>query len=228
MKIAITRDEQKAAEFIRLVKSIGLDVIPLEVIKLIPDNKEIERLKDMLDNEYDYILFMSANAVDMLKGILDKFRGKEIIAVGPKTRSRLEANGIDVSLMPRKYSSYGIVELLSKMDVRDKRILIPRSAAANSYLKDELERLGMIVHEVRFYNAKPNKIDKEEIKDIDCIIFTSASNVHAFFENIDDIDASVIAIGPFTDQALKEHNIDAIVADEHTIEGIFKEIKKMI
>ncbi len=227
MKIGITRDENKAIEFIKLVRSIGLEAIPLEVIRLIPDNKEIENLRRMLDNEYDYILFMSANAIDMLDNILDKLRGKKIIAVGPKTRSRLEAYNIKVALMPERYSSYGIIDLLSKMNVKGKSILIPRSAAANSYLKEELERLGMNVHEVRFYNTKPNKITEEDIKDIDCIIFTSASSVHAFFKSIDEINADVIAIGPFTNHALEEYGIDAIVADEHTIEGIFKEIKKI-
>ncbi len=70
---------------------------------------------------------------------------------------------------------------------------------------------------------------------IKCIVFTSASNVDAFFNLIrydDTIDMLkkiyIIAIGPFTNDRLKAYGIDAIVADEHTIEGIFRTIKKII
>jgi uroporphyrinogen-III synthase len=230
MKIGITRDESKAIEFIKLVRSIGLDAVALDVIRLIP-NDEINRLRDMLEEDYDYILFMSANAVDMLEeDIIEKLRGKMIIAVGPKTRDALERYSIDVYLMPERYSSYGIIDLFKKMDVKGKSILIPRSSAANDYLKKELERLGMNVTEVRFYDTKPNYEQslKDKISDLDCIVFTSASNVHAFFKMVDAIDCQAIAIGPFTRDALKEYGIEPIVADEHTIKGIFKEIKKII
>ncbi|GIU70749.1 MAG: hypothetical protein KatS3mg003_0228 [Candidatus Nitrosocaldaceae archaeon] len=229
MKIGITRDESKAMEFIKLVRSIGLDAIALDVIRLTP-NDEINRLRGMLE-DHDYILFMSANAIDMLEeDIIEKLRGKRIVVVGPKTREALEKHGIDVYLMPERYSSYGIIDLFKKMDVKGKSILIPRSSAANYYLKNELERLGMNVTEIRFYDTKPNYDQslKEKITDLDCIVFTSASNVHAFFKMVDAIDCQAIAIGPFTRDALKEYGIEPIVADEHTIEGIFKEIKKMI
>lgn len=230
MKIGITREESKAAEFIELLKSIDLDAIALDIIRLVP-NDEINRLRDMLDENYDYILFMSANAIDMLEqDIIEKLRGKRVIAVGPKTREALEKHGIDVSLMPEKYSSYGIIDLFKKIEHKDKRILIPRSSAANDYLKKELEKLGMDVEEVRFYDTKPNYDQslKDKVNDLDCIVFTSASNVHAFFKMIDSIDCQAIAIGPFTRDALKEYGVEPIVADEHTIEGIFKEIRKMV
>ncbi|RMF32402.1 MAG: uroporphyrinogen-III synthase, partial [Candidatus Nitrosothermus koennekii] len=104
MKIGITRDESKAMEFIKLVRSIGLDVVALDVIRLLPNN-EINRLRGMLEEDYDYILFMSANAIDMLEeDIIEKLKGKRIVAVGPKTREALEKHDIDVYLMPERYS----------------------------------------------------------------------------------------------------------------------------
>lgn len=231
MRIGITRDEKSASTFINLVRNIGLDAVALDVIRLTPIASELERLRSILDNNYDYVLFMSPNAIDMLdEDIISKLSGKKIIAVGPKTRAKLEEHSVKVELMPKRYSSYGIVELLKEINLKDRSILIPRSAAANNYLKDALERLGIRVYEVRFYDAKPNYDNnlKAKIKDLDCIVFTSASNVHAFFKMIDKIESQVIAIGPFTSNALKEYGIDAIVADEHTIEGVFREIKKII
>ncbi len=156
--IVITREEEEASRFISLVESIGFNVIALKLINLIPNAMEIDRLRHMLEGHYDYILFMSANAVDMLnESILSMLRGKNIVAVGPKTKARLEEHKVYVNLMPSRYSSYGIMDLFKGMDVKGKKILIPRSAAASDHLKEWLTSLGMHVDEVRFYDVKPNK-----------------------------------------------------------------------
>ena len=234
MMIAITRSKEDAKEFISLVESINAKAIALDTIALKVDHDALTSLKHMIEQEYDYVLFMSKNSVNMLinHGIdIKDIRGR-IIAIGPKTRLELEKHGIAVDIMPNKYSSYGIVDIFKSMDSKGKSILIPRSKDASSYLADQLNALGMKVYESRFYYSIPN-YDAEFVDIIDRIdmfVFTSASNVHAFFKilkykgkRIDKVNA--IAIGPFTRDALKQYGIDAITADEHTIHGVFRLIK---
>lgn len=239
--IAITRGEEAASNFIEMAKEVGINVIALDLIRLIPNTKEIERLKSILkDKRYDYLLFMSANTIDILdQSILPLLRENKIIAIGPKTRASLENHDLRVSLMPAKYSSYGIVELFKSIDVKGKRILIPRSSASDNYLRDNLTRLGLEVKEVYVYDIKYN-IDKNLDKFVEllmnnmitCIIFTSASNVDAFFTLIKDLKlvekVHKISIGPFTANRLKTYGMDSIIANEHTLEGIFKELSYLM
>lgn len=240
MKLVITRSEEKILELKELVKNKNIDIITLNFLRLVPNAYEIDRLKGLLKcNNYDYILLMSPNSIDMLDNeIITLLSCKNVIAIGPKTKEKLEKYSIKVST-PLNYSSYGIVEMFKKLDVNGKSIIIARSSLANDYLKNELIKLGMHVEEVRFYDVhlqRDSNVDKviEFLKErlIKYIIFTSASNVHAFFKFIDerlvkDNNVYIISIGPFTAEALNYHGISSIVAKEHTIRGIVKELEKL-
>jgi uroporphyrinogen-III synthase len=74
---------------------------------------------------------------------------------------------------------------------------------------------------------------------IDCMVFTSASSVNSFFEVAINYEKQerlremlnsikVVAIGPFTNDALLENGIKAVVADEHTIKGTFEVALKLL
>lgn len=254
--IAITRDRESAKQFIDMVESNKGKAIALPTISLVPRSKDaMLKFLDMLKAEYDYVLFMSANAVHMIFDALGDDQKRELIwalnnttvvAVGPNTKKALEDFNVNVSLMPAKYSSYGIMELFSKKATKDKKIIIPRSSASTNYLAKSLSSMGMKVEELHVYDVKPAEHDQWEefierlrMHSIDCMIFTSASSVNSFFGvamNYEDIEGlrgilktiNVIAIGPFTNDTLSEHGISAVVADEHTIAGTFDVAVKLL
>lgn len=248
--IAITRDEESAKDFIDMVESKKGRVIALPTISLISKEPEIIKFLDLLKTKrHDYTLFMSANAVRMMFDVFNKMRkikestlaltNTKVIAVGPHTKQALEEHNVAVHMMPSKYSSYGVIELLDKKDVRNKKILIPRSSASTDYLAKSLSSMGMIVDELRVYDVKPAEhgewskfMGMLDIGEIDCMVFTSASSVNSFFEVAMNYEKQerlrtmlksikVIAIGPFTNDALAEQKISAVIAEEHTIRGIF-------
>jgi uroporphyrinogen-III synthase len=253
--LAITRSVADSQEFSSLVRAQGGRVISLPLIKVVPRGFEaIESLLvGMEKKKYDYCAFMSPKAVD----ILFRLAGKEsapriiaalaschVIAVGPKTSTSLTSHGVQVKSMPSTYSSYGLVDLLSSMPTRGKRIVIPRSSEADEFAARSLSDLGMLVDEVFLYDIIKTAGNKIAFKDfalllhekrIDAIIFTSASNVKFFFEIMDSINdqpslmqplhtyvRAVVSIGPFTSAELKKRNIKYIEASEHTIRGTFK------
>lgn len=236
--IAITRAEEAASTFIEMSRELGIKVIPLDLIRLIPNHKEIERLRmNLMEKRYDYIIFMSANTIEMLDDTTRNIlMDRRIIAVGPKTRASLEKYNLKVDLMPSRYSSYGIIELFNSLDTKGKKVLIPRSSASDDYLSKNLRMLGLDVDEVYVYDVRYNRskdldkfrelLQKDMIK---CIIFTSASNVDAFFtlgdfgDMLDDM--YIISIGPFTANRLKSYGVDSIISDEHTLNGILEELK---
>ncbi|MFQ5920427.1 MAG: uroporphyrinogen-III synthase [Nitrososphaerales archaeon] len=263
--VAITRDEESAKEFVQMVESRNGKAIALPTISLVPRREEeILNLLDTVRKErYDYVLFMSANTVKIIFDAFGKaertgdavslINSAKVIAVGPNTKQELERHGVNVSMMPARYSSYGVVDMLSKEDCKGKRIVVPRSAAAKNYLAGSLAKLGMRVDEVHVYDVEPAAMHDRwsrfmemlARKEVDCIVFTSASSVNSFFEvatryekdqgriaallnSISGGSGGVVAIGPFTNDALTEHGVRAVVSEEHTIEGTFKVTLKLL
>src|SRR6185503_8407288 len=100
-----------------------------------------------------------------------------------------EKHGVQVTLVPERFSSEGLVDLLSKLKPEGKKIIIPRSGAANEFAWQALTELGMAVDEIFLYavqTCKPAPVWNEfssllQKKRVDAVIFTSASNVSSFF-----------------------------------------------
>lgn len=250
--LAITRNEREAAEFLSVVEEEGGRGIALPAIEVVPRGPAAVQdfLAKLRNNKYDYCAFMSPQAVSILfehagREATVALKSTTVIAVGPKTKEGLVGNGVDVRLMPDSFSSAGLVELLSFLKPKKKKIIIPRSGAANESAAKALEDLGMRVDEVLLYTvrtAKPTFVWREfsgllADKKVSAVIFTSASNVRSFFEIMGKLGFSdlclngltkVISIGPLTSKELEIRNIECFEAVEHTVAGALKLARKVV
>lgn len=241
--LAITRNERDAKEFLQLVREQGGRAIALPAIEIVPKGPEVaEQFIDKLrKKKHYYCAFMSQQAVNILFDLArDKIapvlKSTTVIAVGPKTKQSLEEHGIKVGLVLEKFSSFGLIDLLSRIEPAGKKIIIPRSGAANNFATDALIRLGMDVDEILLYTVRTRAVEpiwKEFCdlllqKRVDAIIFTSASNVNSFFEIMDRVSkdelqldsiTKVVSIGPFTSKVLRDRGIECFEAEEHTVRG---------
>jgi uroporphyrinogen-III synthase len=257
--LAITRNDADSEEFSHLVKMEGGKTIALPTIEIVPrDPKVILEFINEINEEHDYCAFMSQWAVNVLfelantmkktDQIISLLNNRTIIAVGPKTRECLVNRGINVHLMPEKYSAKGLVELFTKMNlISQRRIIIPRSSASNDFIARDLGKIGIKVDELFLYDVRTaniNVIWKDfilllEKKRVDAIIFTSSSTALSFFEIMESISSSdvrslirevkvVIAIGPFTQEELRKKGIHSIESKIHTIRGTFELAKHIL
>lgn len=250
--LAITRNERDAAEFMQQVEEQGGRAIALTTIEIVPRGPEAakEFLAKLEEKKHDFCAFMSPQAVK----ILFEHAGREaalalksttVIAVGPKTKESLTEHGVSVRLLPDKFSSAGLVELLSAMKVKKKRIIIPRSGAANEFATKALADLGMKVDEVLLYTVRTAPVtfawsefsDLLVQKKVDAVIFTSASNANSFFEIMEKLVPSdlqldsltrMVSIGPFTSKELIEREMKYFEAEEHTVAGALELAKKIL
>ncbi|MCY1153746.1 MAG: hemD [Nitrososphaera sp.] len=241
--LAITRSERDAKEFLQLVREQGGRAIALPAIEIVPKGPEVaEQFIDKLrKKKHYYCAFMSQQAVNILfdlarEKIAPVLKSTTVIAVGPKTKQSLEEHGIKVGLVLEKFSSFGLIDLLSRIEPAGKKIIIPRSGAANNFATAALIRLGMDVDEILLYTVRTRAIEpiwKEFCdlllqKRVDAIIFTSASNVNSFFEIMERVSkdelqldsiTKVVSIGPFTSKVLRGRGIECFEAEEHTVRG---------
>jgi uroporphyrinogen-III synthase len=250
--LAITRSERDAKEFLQLVREQGGRAIALPAIEIVPKGPEVaEQFIDKLrKKKHYYCAFMSQQAVNILFDLArDKIapvlKSTTVIAVGPKTKQSLEEHGIKVGLVLEKFSSFGLIDLLSRIEPAGKKIIIPRSGAANNFATAALIRLGMDVDEILLYTVRTRAVEPiwKEFYDlllqkrVDTIIFTSASNVNSFFEIMDRVSkdelqldsiTKVVSIGPFTSKVLRGRGIECFEAEEHTVRGALQIAKQVL
>ena len=256
---AITRNTNRNAEFIRLVKDSGGIPLSLSAIKLVPKSpKSISRLVNKItERNYEYYIFMSSSAVAVLLSLAEKInkrdeilielRNKKIIALGPSVKNYLELQGIRTYSMPNKFSSMDLSEHIKRLDLpRGTRILIPRSAAANSFMKDSLSSMGLLADD--FFLYRPQTADLDDLwiqfssllveRKIHALIFTSPSSVASFCNIMRKIlpefayhcakIPALVSIGPLTTKELKIEGFSPFEARVHTIAGSFKSAKKIL
>lgn len=263
--IAITTSSGSISEFSEHVIAAGGRVIALPTIDIIPcEPKVVEELvKIITSRNHDVCAFLSANAVDVLFNLARKtsqvddlvslLNSRIVIAIGPNTMKRLKQHRINVHIVPDRYSTQGLIEMLAsnKKLVEGKSIIIPRSGEADDYVKRSLLNLGMaVVDEVFLYNVTSSEDVNNSIwgefvsllttRALDCLIFTSPSSVKALFKilkdfhNISSVEGELnrvkttIAIGPLTWHELKRRGIQASIPEIHTIEGTFELARKCL
>src|SRR5579872_776824 len=257
--VAITRSKEDSEEFTRLVSGAKAKPISLPTIELVSKGKEMvdEFLDAVKTDDPDYSVFMSSKAVKLLFDTAKKISKYEklqlgvanttVIAVGPKTKAALEAEGIRVAHVPERFSSVGVGEVFTRLNAEDKKVIVPRSGASTPFLAQLLEKIGLKVKEIYLYDVKSHSdlaqwIEFKQLflaNKVDGVVFTSASSVRAFFDiMLGDMDTqtlknnlektTVVSIGPFTADELKKFEINSITADVHTVPGAVETIKNCL
>jgi uroporphyrinogen-III synthase len=254
--IAITRSKDDASEFTTLAEQNNAIPIPLPTIELVSKGEKIvDEFLNLVESEHpDYSVFLSSKAVKLLFDTAKNVGKFEILqltvantmvmSVGPKTTATLNTYGIKVNHEPKNSSSIGVGEEFSQIHAVGKKVIIPRSGASNSFLKELLNKIGIHVVEIHLYDvcAFRDTTQWNEFRElfsqnkIDGVVFTSASSVRGFFEiMLKDYEKSdlivhlsklsLVCIGPFTSEELKKFDVPYVVSEVHTVAGAFDTMK---
>ncbi len=234
LRIVVTRAAHQAEELARPLRQLGAKVILLPLIAIGPPlDPEPLRRAAAESNDYDWILFTSANAVRAfaceLRSPANECRAR-IAAIGMATRRAAEEQGFSVSLMPADYVAEALVEAFGPEDLDSRRILIPQAAVARDVVATELRRRGARVGVVEAYrNVMPpeaagrtREIFREPYPDW---VTLASSSAAANLFRILGADAlqwvNIASIGPITsDTVRKLGGSVAAEANPHTIEGL--------
>lgn len=163
-----------------------------------------------------------------------------IAAIGPKTAEALEAIGIEVDLVPERYTSAGLVEALGGR-VDGARIELARSDHGSDELPDGLQAAGGYVHETALYRlVRPDgagtSVTATIDGQIDALAFSSSLTVEHFLaiaedqgvrEALDDALTSVAVgvIGPPTARTATDAGIAVdVVASEATFVSLIEDL----
>ncbi len=186
--------------------------LPLIKIEPMDDYREFDNyLKNISD--YDWIIFASRYGVEYLFKRLGTvgldsrvLNGIRVAAVGNSTQHRLSDFGIKADLVPKNESSKGLIGELKKIDLKKKKIFLPRSDISDKGLENELIKLGAkVTRSFAYRNVVPDNLPDLELKDFDEIIFSSPSTVRNFKKRYKKVPKKVRIryIGDVTLQEIK-------------------------
>lgn len=245
--IAITRPAGQTEEAGKQIIAMGgvPYYIPAIEIKGLSNPAPVkEFIAELESGQVDYVILMSTNGVKYLfesadtlkltdqlkKGLTKTF----VVAVGPRTAEALKEAHVRVDMVPRKYSSEGLIESFQNLSISGKRIRIPRTSNASPTLADKLIEKGADVEEIYVYESSlpaDEELKEKFYKDlasgkIDALVFGSGLSAKNIFKMLTEKASmeqlrkvikdrvTTVAIGPTTAQALEEMNIRVDVMPE--------------
>ncbi len=244
--ILLTRTLGQSDESALLFSSAGANVIILPTLKIVPPSswkKCDNAIKEILT--YGSIIFSSVNSVRWFLKRLEyhevklDFSSFEVIAVGSKTEAECRINGIHVNLVPKEFSSNGVVKEIKGQKKIGKKYLIPQSEIGRTELNDELIKLGALPVSVPVYDVVvpdlselEDSLQQMQMKKIDVYVFTSPSTFRNYLEIFKINNAVeyfqnelIAAIGPTTKNEIEKYGVTVkIVPENHTIQGLVNSV----
>ncbi len=233
----MTRPVGQGEDTAQLIRELGWTPLIIHTVELRPRSKSeifADLSRSISEGPIDWLVFMSSNGVSLLFDVL-KTHGAllpsvlgqfQILAVGPKTRDSLSKFGVRDVNMPDKFTSVGVVDFLSKHQLKGKRVILTRSSAADKSLAQEIEKKGATVDTIQLYDSVlpadttsfSHLVDGLRRGAIPAILFTSsvsASNLFVMSKNA-TVDRELVrllrevlvgAIGPVTTRKLQQIGI---------------------
>ena len=234
--VIVTRRPEQAEALTKPLEALGAEVVAFPVIDIVPPDDWAPADHSIAEiEEYDWVVFTSANAVAEFLNRASAITGDEamhvlakpwVAAVGKSTAATLESIGVVVDLIPESAHAEGLVAAFDELGAGPGwKVLIPRAEEGREVLPDALREMGAEAHVVPVYRTVPVEADPaivERLRDgqIDAVTFTSGSTVRHFLERIaeagldpaEQMERLVVAsIGPVTTKALARRGFVADV-----------------
>ena len=255
-RILVGRARHQAGALSSGLRAVGAQVIEIPFIEIrrprsfAPLDFALQHLSD-----YDWLILTSVNGVETMWERIVKLRIKagklshlKIAAIGPATKSAIEAHGLEVQVVPKEYVAESVVKSL-RHKVKGKRVLLARAKVARDVIPRELRKLGARVDVVEAYETVLPKSSRTRLRALlkspqhrpHVITFTSSSTARNFAELLsprwrgNSCPPDVVpllqavqfaSIGPVTSATLRELGLlPHIEAGQYTIPGLITAIQ---
>lgn len=233
--VAIFRPQAHERSSKELLEGLGFRVISQPLIAVRPT--EMEPITDA-----DFIVFTSTNGVRLALEKIDPLElGRaKVCAIGPQTARALKERGIEVGLIPKEYTSAGLVRALEPL-VFGKRVEVARSSEGSAMLLEGLNEAGAFVHETVVYTLErlevAGSVIREILQEADVFLFTSSLTARHLLDRAPDRaeaigilnERFVGVIGPPTQAELEDQGVEVdLVASEATFERLVQETEQLL
>jgi uroporphyrinogen-III synthase len=245
--IGITRPAERIEEAVNIIKKHGGTAIVAPTIELQISNTQSLLYLCKIAHKLDWLILTSPRGIiSLLKhcsGIKERLNPScQIAVIGPRTEKFLEEQGLKADVVAKEYTAEGLLEIFKGLNIKDKKIGIPRTLAARNKLPEDLEKMGANLFVAEAYRSGlPENRDKVQAlitstinREIDALTFTSTLTVQNYFkivkeENKEEIleilrngEVIVAAIGPVTAKPLQNLGIPVLIPKEYTVDAMLR------
>ena len=232
-RIVLTRAQEQAREFSRLLAAYGAEPVEVPTIQIVPPaswqpiDDAVTRL-----NTYQWLIFTSVNGVKpfmerlhVAKKDARALANLRLCAIGPRTAQELGAYGLSPDVIPSEYQAEGVIASLTHVGIQGSHILIPRAEVAREILPEQLRAGGATVDVIPVYRTIAPAVDVASLThqfhegQVAVVTFTSSSTVRNFVEVFGGRDAVrplvarvvIACIGPITARTAEEYGLTVTV-----------------
>ena len=157
--ILVTRPEHQAEGLCDLIEQQGWHSVRFPTLKIEAVNNATIQLQLETIDQYDWLIFISANAVNFAvlanDGKIGIFEDSSIAVVGSATEKALKAFGMTISLAPEtRFNSEGLLETEQMNQIQNKSCLIVRGKGGREVLANSLRERGAKVDYMEVYSRK--------------------------------------------------------------------------
>lgn len=231
--VAVFRpDDERLEAAVTLLEDLDVEPLADPMLQVEPTGRQPR-------TDADYTILTSKTGADRMGETGWQPAGR-LCAIGQTTAEALERAGFRVDIVPKRYSSEGMVDRLDGQ-VDGACVEVARSDHGSAVLLDGLEAAGAYVHETILYRlTRPADAGTAAVRaaegTLDAALFTSSLTVENLLDSaaerdiLDDVitglnEGLVGCIGPPTARTAREHGIEvAVVADTADFEVLAREV----
>jgi len=236
MRVLVTRPRRQADALSELLREAGAEPVVCSLIRVEPLAVDAAKLRQMMEQKWEWVLFTSANGVRCF-GVSLREAGLDWRAIadarlgvmGPGTAAELERRELGADFAPTRAIAENLAAELPHVTAGT-RILLARAEEAREALPRLLQEKSAHVEVLPVYRTVKDEdgaaaaVAALAAGDVDAVTLTSASTAHQLVAaaGARALDGCLIAsIGPITSEAARDCGLSvAVEAAEHTIPGL--------
>lgn len=244
VRVVVTRPRELSSRLAQLLHREGAEVLEIPTIAVraaVDPGPVLKALQELKDHHYDWMVFTSPSGVrfflDQLLSDMDirVLAGVRIAVIGQGSEKALQKYGLRADFIPTVYDGQTLGKELAGVCKSGERILIPRASIGNRELVEELEKNKEIrITDLAVYDTvyeSPDTFSLVQLlqdREIDYVVFTSASTVRGFVKAAEGADfgqVQAVCIGNQTRMAAAEYGMKTFTAEKATLEALVQAVK---
>ncbi|MBQ3425698.1 MAG: uroporphyrinogen-III C-methyltransferase [Clostridia bacterium] len=239
VKAVVTRPKERSSALSSMLRQKGAEVIELPAIDtkpLVGNTRLDDAITSLLKKKYDWLVFTSPAGVKtffsrlMQTGDCRMLNGVQIAVIGQGTQKELMNYGLKADFIPSVYDGQTLGRELAEKTQAGARMLIPRAAAGNQELVEELRRVeNVTIDDIPIYETRYKEMGILDLKtllesgDMIFTMFTSASTVKGFARiaaGLDMTRVKAVCIGKQTQAEAARFGMNTWTAERATLEAL--------
>jgi uroporphyrinogen III methyltransferase/synthase len=248
-RIAVAGAQEQFDDLHNMLYDLGAEMFPLNVLKIQSSNPEINLKELFSEDDFEWILFTSKNAVKFFWELLKRenldsriFGTKKIAAVGYGLTKTIESFGLNPDYSSEEFNPDSFHNDFPKnYGIAGKKLLRILDDSPLDKISNELNSMGIKTHSIKVFEILPNQPKPELIAEIqkhypDILIFASKVSIDYFFnvltaETATNIlnNCGSIVVEPVTPDDLINKNIRSKkISADYTIDKMHDIVNKLI